>query len=148
MGIYLDLNGGALDVTGSDEAADVTFTFAAIMPTFRYFFPFESADLWLGAGVGPSLSTITGPVDEFSDDTVSVSRFNMLDTKIEIGAAFYLSQSLSIGLSIQNIFFVNGAGEVCVDATVDGVEEECEDIDSDSEAIDIMQIGVNLRSLF
>jgi hypothetical protein len=144
VGIYLDINMGELNPQGGANAADLSLGVVTVMPTLRVFAPQEAVDLWFGLGTGPGSLVFEG--DELGE-SVTFSRFNALDAKLEVGAAYYVNEDLAIGVSGQLLYMVNGTGELCTDSTAVGFTEECKDVDSDGEAFDLLQLGANLRYL-
>ncbi len=141
-GAYLDIGYGMLspDTDGIDSASTLW-----VMPTVRGMYPLASADLHLGLGVGYTNFSATGETQvppTGASVSSSISRTNMLDAKVSIGGAFYLSEAMALGLTIDMIFMANGAGEVCIE--IDG-DENCDDIDSEADVSDLLQIGAFIR---
>ncbi len=134
VGAYLDIGYGMLspDAEGADSMSTLS-----VIPMVRGYLPLGPADIHLGVGAGYTRSTISGKVQ---DTDISITRTNATDAKISVGGAYYLSETLAIGATIDMIFLANEAGEACTE--FDG-NEECADIKGD--ASDLLQAGVFAR---
>lgn len=141
FGLYLDINIGWLspdDKTGVDSLSTVQ-----IMPVFRGIYIIDGPfPIEVFGGLGAGYSRMATALKGGGDGTWS----SFLNPKLNAGATYRLTDKIGVGLNIDFIFNNNILGaESCFN---EGPIDQCEDLDSDDDQSEIMQILILGSYLF